>query len=100
PAVGHAAIQGPVEVPDGVQNAAGPVDLVNHAVLVGDRRHAWEGAPLVGLGRLVADDLQVVCALVKGEPERHGAGSTGRTLESVSAPNLLVDLVQYGDLAD
>jgi len=72
---------------------------VHHAVLVGDRRHSGKGAPLIGLGRLVADDLQVVCTLVKGEPERHGAGAPGERLEFVSAPNLLVDLVQYGDLA-
>src|SRR6202522_3689758 len=96
----HAAVQAQVEVHDVVQHAAGPIDLVHHAVFVGNRRHSREGAPLVGTGRLIADDFQMIRAGVERESERDGSRHPGGPLQSVAAPDLLGDLVQYGDLAD
>src|ERR1700733_12342140 len=98
--VEHAAVQAQVEVHDVVQHAAGPIDLVHHAVFVGNRRHSREGAPLVGAGRLIADDFQMIRAGVERESERDGSRHPGGPLQSVAAADLLGDLVQYGDLAD
>jgi len=89
-----------VEIHDIVQQCCGSIDLVHGGGIIGDCRHSGKGAPCVGIGRLVANHLQVISAIVKGEPERDRARRAGRTLESVSAANLLVDLIQYGDLAD
>jgi len=42
----------------------------------------------------------VIAHSSKVNPSATDARRAGRTLESVSAANLLVDLIQYGDLAD
>src|SRR5258708_39240245 len=52
------------------------------------------------MGRVVETPLKVISPPEKGDPARPGARRSGRTLESVSAANMLVDLIQYGDHAD
>ena len=56
----HAPVQPQIEIHDVVEHAARAVDLVHQAVLVDHRRNSRVLAPLVRLGGMVADDLQMV----------------------------------------
>ena len=96
----HVAIQPQIEVHDVVQHAAGPIDFVHHPVLVANLGHTRERPPLVGAGGLVADDLEMVGALIESEPQGDGSRDAGGALQSMAAAHLLGDFVQYGHLAD
>ena len=64
----HVAIQPQVEVHDVVQHAAGPIDFMDHPVLVDQTLPHRECAPLVGAGGLIANHLEMVGARIECEP--------------------------------